>query len=306
MRRESVACSLAALALALGLSCTRQPEPADPAYAAAIEKARAERVAALTGEGSWLTLVGIHWLKPGTNRLGSAAGNEIVIKGEGVPALVGRIEVAAGGGATFVGASGGGATVRGEPITTAVALRSDRQGKTDLVEVAGLRMSLIDRSGALALRVRDPKSPRRTGFKGIPYFPVDTDLRVDAILDRYSTPKEVMVASAQGPAQKMLAPGLLRFRIGSTECTLEPFADSADAELFVVFADATSGGDSYGAGRFLDAPAPAPGSGAVVLDFNLAYNPPCAFTPYATCPLPPPQNVLPVAISAGEKTPEEH
>jgi hypothetical protein len=303
MRRDLVAASVA---LALGLSCTRQPEPADPAYVAAIEKARAERVAALTAEGSWLTLVGIHWLKPGTNRLGSDAGNEIVLKGEDVPALVGRIEVAVDGGATFVGATGGGATIRGEAITTAVALRSDRQGRPDVIEVAGLRMSLIDRGGALALRVRDPKSPRRTGFKDIPYFPVDPALRVDATLDRYSTPKEVMVATAQGPAQKMLAPGLLRFRIGSTECTLEPFADSAGDELFVVFADATSGSATYGAGRFLDAPAPAPGAGTVVLDFNLAYNPPCAFTPYATCPLPPPQNVLPAAISAGEKTPEGH
>jgi hypothetical protein len=305
MRREPVARASAALVLVLGVSCARRPAPADPAYLAAIEKQRAARLAALTSESGWLTLVGIHWLKPGSSRLGSGAANEIVLAGEGVPALVGRIEVAADGGATFVAAPGGGATMRGEPVASAV-LRSDRQGTPDVIEVAGLRMSLIERSGSLALRVRDPNSPRRTRFKGIPAFPVDPAFRIAAVFEPYPAPREVTVASAQGPAQKMLAPGLLRFRVGSTECTLEPFADSADAALFLVFADATSGRETYGAGRFLDAAAPAPGTGTVVLDFNLAYNPPCAFTPYATCPLPPPASVLPVAIRAGERTPEGH
>lgn len=304
--RRWAAVAVAALATGGTFACREGRPPADPAYAAKVGRLRAERIAELSGESGWLTLVGIHWLKPGAIRLGSGAGNDIVLHSEDVPAFAGTIELSGDGSVVLRARPEAGATLRGEPVTE-LALRSDRDGSPDVVEIAGLRMNLIDRSGSRALRVRDPRSPRRAAFRGIPYFPVDPRLRVSATLERYDAPREVLVASAQGPAQRMLAPGLLRFRIGAAPCRLEPFAAAAEAEsLFIVFRDATAGRETYGAGRFLDAAAPAPGSNRVILDFNLAYNPPCAFTPHATCPLPPPQNVLPVPIEAGEKDPGGH
>jgi uncharacterized protein (DUF1684 family) len=296
-----------ALAIVASGACKGGRPAADPAYAAEIEKRRAERLGALTGEDGWLTLVGIYWLKPGENRLGGGgAGNDIVLPGGTVPAFAGVITVEGDGIVTFRAGPGTAAVIHDETVSEAV-LRTDRQGRPDVVEMAGLRMTVIDRSGSLALRVRNPRSSRRTAFNGIPYFPVDPRLRVEAALERYDAPREIAVASAQGPAQRMLAPGRLHFRVGATDCTLEPFAASAEAkDLFIVFSDATAGKQTYGAGRFLDAAAPAPGTATVVLDFNLAYNPPCAFTHYATCPLPPPHNVLPVRVAAGEMDPGGH
>jgi hypothetical protein len=297
---------MAALAVGVGAACPARRPAADPTYTADIERQRSQRLAELTSDTGWLTLAGIHWLKPGANRLGADPGNDIVLHGDGVPAFAGELESTADGTVMLRARPDAAATVGGEPVTT-VTLRSDRQGTPVIVEIAGLRLNVIERGGSRALRVRDPRSPRRAGFKGIQYFPIDPRLRVQAVLERYDAPREVTVASAQGPAQRMLAPGLLRFRIGSTECSLEPFAESAETgSLFIVFSDETAGRETYGAGRFLDADAPAPGTSAVILDFNLAYNPPCVFTPYATCPLPPARNVLPVAIEAGEKDSGDH
>ena len=306
MQRLAAAAVAVALAVLASGACTGGRPAVEPAYAAEIEKRRAERLGALTGDNGWLTLVGIHWLKPGENRLGCAAGNDVVLPGENIPAFAGVIAVDSDGSVSFRAGPGAAAVIHGATVGEA-PLRTDRQGQPDIVEIAGLRMNVIDRSGSLALRVRDPRSQRRIAFKGIPHFPIDPRLRVEATLVRYGAPREVTVASAQGPAQRMLAPGRLHFRIGATDCTLEPFAAAAEAdELFIVFSDATAGLQTYGAGRFLDAAAPAPGTATVVLDFNLAYNPPCAFTPYATCPLPPPHNVLPVPVPAGEMDPGGH
>ena len=168
-------------------------------------------------------------------------------------------------------------------------------------------MAVIRREEEFALRVRNPNSPVRTGFTGLQYFPLDPRYRVEARLERYPTPKSVEVAAAQGPRQRLLAPGVAHFSLHGQSLTLQPLISSADnPTYFFVFHDATSGRETYGAGRFLDAAAPLPGSETLVLDFNRAYTPPCAFTPYATCPLPPPENVLPVPVRAGEKGYGDH
>ena len=305
--RRLTAVATAVLVAAVAAACREQRRPADPAHLAAVEKARAARLSALTAESGWLTLTGIHWLKAGTTSVGGAAGCDVVLRGDGVPALVGTLELGPDDGVVLRPEPGAGVTLRGAPMTAATALRTDRSGAPDVVEVAGLRLTVIDRGGARALRVRDPRSRLRTDFQGLSYFPVDDRYRVEATLERFAAPREAAVPSAQGPAPRRLGPGVRRFSVDGRPCTLEPFAAGADAEeLFLVFGDATGGAETYGAGRFLDAPAPPPASSTVVLDFNLAYNPPCAFTPYATCPLPPPQNVLPVPIRAGEKAPQGH
>jgi len=302
LSRPTDAIALAVLAVTAGvLSCTRRPPAADPAYLKEIEAWRADRLARLTSDTGWLTLVGLHWLQPGASRFGAAADNEIVLAGEGVPAHAGELEVGPDGQVLLRPAAVAAVTIAGEPAGER-RLRSDRDGRADVLEVGRLRLHLIDRSGSLALRVRDPGSPRRTGFTGIEHFPVDPRLRVRAALERYPSPREVAIASAQGPPQTMLAPGLLRFTLRGREVSLEAWLSSPESsELFIVFADATSGHETYGAGRFIDAELSAPDAAEVWLDFNTAYNPPCAFSPYATCPLPPARNVLPVRVEAGEK-----
>lgn len=293
------------LTLMITAACARRPA-ADPAYLAALDRWRAQRLAGLTSETGWLTLVGLHWLAAGDNSYGSDPGNAIVLTGPGVPARGGVFLVGADHSVVLRPEPGVAVTVNGAAPTLA-PLANDRTGKPDLIAVGGLRITVIARGDRLALRVRDPESTTRTAFRGIDSFPVDPRSVVPSRFERYPQPREVEVASAQGPAQRMLVPGIVRFSLGGQELALEPFvSDPADRTLFFVFRDSTAGIETYGAGRFLDADAPAAGATTVTLDFNRAINPPCAFTRYATCPLPPPQNVLPVDIEAGEKAPSGH
>ncbi|MFI5167599.1 MAG: DUF1684 domain-containing protein [Thermoanaerobaculales bacterium] len=281
--------------------CARKAPQASAAYRAEVERWRTQRLASLTGDDGWLTVVGLFWLKPGENRFGSDPGNEVVLRGHGVPAFAGSLDLRSDGLVTAHARPAGGATLAGQPVPER-ALRSDHDRKPDVLAVGSVRFYLIDRSGRLAVRVKDRESSARADFKRLVYFPINPAFRVEGTFEPYARAREVTVASAQGPAQKMLAPGLVRFTLAGRPLALEPFVSSPDdKEYFFVFRDPTAGHETYGAGRFLDVPVPAQGSRSVVLDFNYAYNPPCAFTPYATCPLPPRQNDLPIRIEAGEK-----
>ena len=281
--------------------CGRRTPAVDPGYIVQIEAWRAERLASLTADDGWLTVVGLFWLRPGENRFGTDPGNEVVLPGMDTAAVAGTLELRQDGTVLLHPRPGTHVTVAGLPATERT-LASDRGGKPDVLAADAVRFYLIERGGKVAVRVKDPHSARRVGFAGIRSFPVDPAYRVEGAFEPYPVPREVAVATVQGPEQKMLAPGLVRFRLGGRSLALEPFVSSPDdSEFFFVFRDATSGADTYGAGRFLDTPVPKPPSTVVVLDFNKAYSPPCAFTPYATCPLPPKQNELPLRIEAGEK-----
>ncbi len=274
---------------------------ADPAYLAALEKWRAARLASLTAEDGWLTLVGLYWLRSGENRFGSDPACEVPLTGRGVPPVAGTLELRADGTVLLHPSPGSGLTLNGGPAAER-ALRSDRSGSPDVLALGSMRFYVIDRAGKLAVRVKDPRSPRRTGFKGLHYFAVDPAFRVVGTLEPYAAPRQVPVATVRGPEQTMFVPGLVRFQLHGRSLALEPFVSApGDTDYFFVFRDRTSGRETYGAGRFLDTAAPKGDSRNVVLDFNEAYTPPCAFTPFATCPLPPRQNELPVAITAGEK-----
>jgi uncharacterized protein (DUF1684 family) len=298
--------TLCLLAIVLAAACTRKPAVVDPAYRAEIEAWRAARVAALTAPDGWLSLVGLVWLRPGPNRFGSDPGDEIVLPGAGVPAVAGAIDLRPDGTAVLEPGAGAAVTVGGAAAGER-PLRSDRDGKPDIVALGTYRFYVIDRAGTLGVRVKDTASPARAQFKGIAYFPLDPAYRVIGTFEPYPAPREVRVATHQGPSQTMLAPGLVRFSLGGRSLALEPFVSPpADRTFFFVFRDATSGHQTYGAGRFLDADAPPPGGRTVVLDFNKATNPPCAFTPFATCPLPPPANELPVRVAAGEMASGHH
>lgn len=295
-----------ALLLALATLACRKPPAADPAYAAQIGTARALREARLASENGWLTLVALHWLVPGENAAGSDPALPISLEAPGIPPRACSFVLGPDGAVTLRAEAGAPVAVNGAPPTGA-PLVTDRGGKPDVVTVGRVKLTVIERGGRLAIRARDPESSRRASFAGLDYFPVDPSLRLEARFEPYEAPREIEIPSAQGPPQKALAPGLVRFTLGGVERTLEPTVESAgDETLFFVFSDQTAGTESYGAGRFLYADRPKPGETKVLLDFNLAQNPPCAFTPYATCPLPLPKNVLPVRIAAGEKVPAGH
>jgi len=282
-------------------ACAQNVPTPDPAYVAEIEAWRAERLERLTAEDGWLTVVGLHWLTAGVNRFGSDPANEIPLSAPGIPALVGTSEVRDDGSVVAGAAEGAQVTINGEPLVESV-LHSDAQGKPDIVGVGRLSFYVIDRGGRLAARVKDPEAPARTSFAGLQHFPIDPRYRVTARLERYPEPREVPIPTVLGTPTTMLAPGVLRFTLLGKELSLEPYVNAADdPEYFLIFRDRTSGDTTYGGGRFLDAAA-AGADGATVVDFNLAYSPPCAFTPHATCPLPPPQNSLRVAVEAGEKS----
>jgi uncharacterized protein (DUF1684 family) len=256
------------------------PGPSPEAFEAEWRVWHAERLARLQRPQGWLALSGLHWLKEGENR---------------IPGLPGSFTVA-GGAVTLTAGAGDGWTLAGAPVTRR-ALRSDRAEEPDRIQVGSRAAQVIDRGGKLALRTWDAERPERKGFTGIDAFPVDARWRVVARWEPYATPRQVEVPSVVGIPSRELAPGRAWFTVEGREVSLEPTADGD--ELFFVFKDRTAPKETYGAGRFLSAAAPK--DGVVVLDFNRATNPPCVFSPYATCPLPLPQNVLPVRIAAGEK-----
>ncbi|MFN7988947.1 MAG: DUF1684 domain-containing protein [Thermoanaerobaculia bacterium] len=301
MRRAALA-----LVLVLAPAACRRPPAVDPAYVAEIGTSRALRETRLRSENGWLTLVALHWLAPGENLVGSDPAAAVSLGETGLPPRACAFVLGPDGRVTLHAEPGAPVAVNGAP-PSAAPLATDRDGKPDVVTVGRARLTVIERGGRLALRARDPESPRRTAFAGLDYFPVDTALRVEGTFARYDAPREIEVPSAQGPAQKATAPGVVRFELRGKKLELEPTVESpTDDTFFFVFGDATNGDGSYGAGRFLYAPVPKAGDTKVVLDFNLAQNPPCAFTPYATCPLPLPKNVLPLRVEGGEKAPAGH
>ena len=291
--------ALVAALLLLAAACTDNVPTPDPAYVAEIEAWRTERLERLTADDGWLTVVGLHWLAPGVNRFGSDPANEIPLNGPDIPALAGTVELLDDGSLVAGAAAGAAVMVNGAPLVESV-LRSDAQGEPEIVGVGRLSFFIIDRGGRLAARVKNPDAAARREFRGIEHFPIDPRYRVTARLEPYPEPREVPIPTVLGTPTTMLAPGVLHFTLRGEELSLEPYVNAADdPEYFLIFRDRTSGNSTYGGGRFLDAEAVGADS-TTVLDFNLAYSPPCAFTAHATCPLPPPQNSLGVAVEAGE------
>lgn len=295
MRHNSL---IAVTLLVLITACGDAPAPLDPAYQAEIEAAWAEREAALTADDGWLTLTGLTWLKPGNNTFGYAQSSDVWLPDGAADA--GILVLSDDGAVHLIPIAGANLTVNNDPAVERV-LVSDADGLPDLIRSGRALFYLIARGQRVGVRVKDPESPTRRDFAGIERFPIDPSHRITAVFEPYPEPKEVAIPTVIGEPSITLAPGLLRFEIAGKELTLEPtISTPADRDLFIVFRDTTSGDTTYGAGRFLSAEL-REDTDQVVLDFNLAINPPCAFTPYATCPLPTPENTLLVAIEAGEK-----
>lgn len=291
---------------ALALACIfilGGPASAQDAYRNSVDTWHAGRVARLAAEDGWLSLIGRDWLQPGENTLGSAPGSRVLLPDWAAPAKAGLFILEATT-VRFRPLPGSGLLMNGQPATEAL-LKSDAEGKPDVLQAGRVQFYVIRRGDRFGIRIKDPETPARKAFHGVPRYPVDPIWRVEADFLPYATPRTRAIPTVLGTSEPMNAPGLLKFKVGGREVTLEPMVEDPEhPELFLIFKDATSAHGTYPAGRFLYADMPK--NGKVVLDFNRAVNPPCAFTIYATCPLPPKQNQLELAIMAGEKDPRLH
>ncbi len=282
--------------LLLLAGCSNVPE----SYRTEIEAFRAERLTSLTKDDGWLTLAGLYWLKSGVNRVGTDAVADVVLPPGSAPANVGSLTLMDDGRLLVDLVPNLNVTIDGEAKHRGV-LTSDAAGKPTLVKLGRLTFYVIARAERLGVRVKDNDSLVRRQFKGLEYFPIDPAWRVTARFEAFEPPREIPFATAIGTEDKALSPGQAVFVLAGQSYTLTATQDPGSDELAFVFGDATNQESTYGAGRFLDTPLP--NDGQVVLDFNKAYSPPCAFTPYATCPLPTSANKLPIAIPAGERRP---
>lgn len=266
-------------------------------YTREIESWRKQRLERLQAPDGWLSLVGLDWLKPGTNKIGSASDNDIVIAR--APAHLGHVDWS-GDKVTIVLADGSGATIDGKEVANAELLDDAHEHPTT-VAFGSVRFYLIDRAGGKkGLRIKDSEAKTRTGFLGIDAYPIDPSWRVEAKWITFDPPHTLEIPNVIGTIDKMPVPGKAVFERDGKTFELLPVLETDDAdELFFIIADKTSGKETYGAARFVYSAMPK--DGKVVIDFNKAYNPPCAFTSFATCPLAPPENRLGMAVTAGEK-----
>jgi len=268
-------------------------------YQRSIAEWRAQREAKLKSEDGWLTVVGLTWLKEGANRVGSNPGFEVRLP-ESAPASVGTLTLKAGK-VRFMPAPGVPLTMNGAPAKE-TELKPDIDANYDRLAVGRVKFLIIKREDKLGVRIKDNDSAARREFSGLKWYPVDPSWRVTAEYTPFVKPHTVTFDTAAGVKEQDQIPGYITFQRGGKEYRLEPVVD--DNELWFVMRDQTSGKTTYGASRFLYAPLPKNGlkqAGTVEIDFNKAENPPCVFTDFATCPLPPPQNRLPLAVTAGEQ-----
>jgi uncharacterized protein (DUF1684 family) len=307
----------AALSLVLALACAKEKTTAPAASTAtpeatavathtmsaeavvkdvqAWQKNRAER---LQKEDGWLTLVGLFWLQEGDNAIGSDKATSRVLLPAKTPASSGKL-VRQGEKVTLYPTAP--MTIDSKPVTAPVELQNDaaEQGPT-LVKLGTVQFQIIKRGERIGVRVKDPEAETRTHFLGLDYYPIEPKWRVVAKMVPYNPVKKIPITDVTGMTSDSTSPGALVFTVDGKEYRLDPILEEGSDELFIIFRDQTSKDETYPAGRYLYAAKPGP-DGTTVIDFNRAYNPPCAFTSFATCPLPPLQNRLPVRVEAGEK-----
>ena len=273
-------------------------QPPDAAYQQSFDKWKAEQVDDL--KQNWLTLAGLFWLKPGENAFGTDASNAIVFPKGPVHAGVFVLE---GKDVTVKMSADAKASVAGKPVTT-MKLDPDSSGKPTTVEMGSLRFKVIVRGERIGIRLKDLDSDRVKKYPGPQFFPIDLSYRVTATWIPSDGKKTVDVPNVLGDVTPTPVAGTAVFKISGQEYRLTDLGGDSSKGLFFVFSDLTSKTDTYPGGRFLDTGPVV--NGTVELDFNRAYNPPCAVTPYATCPLAPRENRLAVAVSAGEKYDHTH
>ena len=286
--------------------------PVDPAIDAAANAQKAAyekeiadwrdgRLQRLTKPEGWLSLVGMHWLEVGKTRVGAGADNGTRLAVG--PPQIGLVSVDRDGGIEFTPEADAGILIDGQPAGRQVKLIPDSDGTPTVVgfNKGDASFIVIKRGGKYALRVRDALAPTRSNFPGIPSFDIDPSFRFDARFTAHPPGKKIDIVNILSMVEPMDNPGTVSFEKDGKSYTLEA-VDEGDHKLFLIYADRTSGHESYAAARFLYAEYP-DASGMTVVDFNKGYNPPCAFSEFSTCPMPPLSNRLDLAINAGEKKP---
>jgi uncharacterized protein len=280
-------------AVLFGRAAGSSPAAPDAAYVQSFEKWKAEQTDDL--KQNWLPLAGLYWLKPGVNSFGTSPENAVVFpKG---PARAGEFDLE-GKDVTIKLLPEAHATSAGKAVTT-TKLDPDVSGHASLVEMGTLRFHVIVRGERVGIRVKDLESASVANFKGLVFYPLDLNYRVTATWEPSDGKKTIDVPNVLGDVTPVPVAGTVVFKINGQEQRLTALGGNPSTGLSFVFNDLTAKSDTYPGGRFLDSD-PVP-NGTVILDFNRAYNPPCAVTPYATCPLAPKENRLAVAIPAGEK-----
>lgn len=281
------------LVVVLGLLASAQ---AQTDYVKSIEKWRADEERDLKKEDGWLTVAGLFWLKEGTNTVGVGSDFDVRLtsnfKGKKFGEITFKNNVAT------LKVEDGVEAQNDDKIVTNIELVSDEDRKPTKIKTGTQTFYLIKREDRYGIRLKDSNSKARLDFKGSNWFPVDESYKITAQFEALPELKEVMIPNVMGGFFKMKTPGVLKFTLKGKECSLQPVEDE-DGTLFIIFRDRSNDAETYKAGRFLHAEKAV--NGETTLDFNKAENPPCAFTPFATCPLPPPQNNLEVDIKAGEK-----
>jgi uncharacterized protein len=251
---------------------------------------RIQRERDLTSDTGWLTVAGLVFLKPGANSVGADPDSDVVLPAP-APRRAGTV-VREGGAVFFDPERGSGLTLNGVPVAARVAITP-----RDRLVAGTVSFHLHESGDRLGVRIRDVNSPLRRSFKGLRWFPVRDEWTVDARFVPYDAPRLITVANVLGDFERLTLPGEAVFSVAGQEVRLQ--AAQSGKRLWFIFSDARGGRDTYRI-RFLYADPPRP-DGRVTLDFNRAYNPPCAYNPFTTCPVPPPQNRLRIAIDAGER-----
>ena len=251
-------------------------------YFQTVREWQVHREAGLRAPDSWLALVGLFWLKPGVNTIGSGSGNDFVLPRKSAPEHVGKL-LLSNGAVTFIGTDG-----------SQRQLTFDEE-HPDIVKAGTVSFYAIKRGDRLGIRVKDSQSPTLKSFSGTEFFKINPELHFEAHL--IPDEKTIPIHNVLGQIEQQKSPGVVEFRYRGQTYRLRPIFEGKT--LFFLFKDPTNRSNTYQGGRMLNTPLPV--NGKVNLDFNRSYNPPCTFTPFATCPLPPKENTLPFPVEAGEK-----
>ena len=275
-----------------------------PAFDAAahkteIQKWQSDRLASLTKADGWLTLAGLFWLNEGENKFGSDPKGVVILPKDKAPAVAGSLFLEKGH-VRLAARPGVEITADNKPAA-ALDLKDDNDdnGPT-ILKLGSLLINVVKRGDRIGVRVKDSESRTRLEFKGLEYYPIDPKWRIEARFEPYQPAKAIPITNVLGMTDDEASPGALAFEVDGKTYRIDPILEKGETDLFVMIADETTGKETYGAGRYLYV-SPPDATGKVVIDFNKTYSPPCAFTNFATCPLPPRQNHLPFRVDAGEK-----
>ena len=304
--RHCIAAFSCLFVLTFASGCKQRPGSADiEGHRKEIEEWREQRLTRLQRDDGWLTLAGLFWLKEGENRFGTDSTNVIVLPRGTGPSVAGSIWLDKGL-TRLVSQVESKVSYRDSTVTALSMINdADKAGST-IVSLGTVSFYVIKRGNQIGVRVKDKENPARLHFAGLEYFPIDLKWRVEATFVPYVPPKQIEIVDMVGITETSACPGSLKFELDGKQYTIDPVIErGSEDKLFLMLADETNRKETYAVGRQLYTPLPG-ADNKVIIDFNKAYNWPCVFTPYATCPIAPRQNHLALRIEAGEKMYKGH